>query len=102
VARFLATSDLKSHFDTLKNEAASLLGDMQAKVKEINDFNTNAAGHDDIGKQYHSTVDDPTTSITTLLDQVRTALDKIGANGQDAADLFNKTDQDLTDSVNGS
>jgi hypothetical protein len=101
VAKFTALSDLKSAFGNF-DDMTALLSTMQLKVDEINTFNKNSAGQDDIGKQYHQTVDAPTKNITALLGQVRDAIDKVGIHGQQSTDLFNKTDQDNTDTVNGS
>ncbi|GAB2715013.1 hypothetical protein [Kitasatospora kifunensis] len=100
--QFKALTDLKSAFGKLGDDSSALLDAMRVKVDEINKFNKDSAGTDDIGKQYHQTVDQPTKDLTDLLGQVRDAFDNAGKNGQDASDLFNSTDQDLTNHVNGS
>ncbi|MDH6143817.1 MULTISPECIES: hypothetical protein [Kitasatospora] len=97
--QFTALSDLKSAFGKF-GDMSDLLDRMRGRVDEINAFNKNAAGDDDIGKQYHQTVDKPTADLTDLLDGVRKAIDKVGQHGQDSTDQFNSADQDNTDSAN--
>lgn len=99
--QFTALADLKSAFGKF-DDMSKLLDDMRGKVDEINKYNKDSAGSDDIGKQYHQTVDQPTSDLTDLLAQVRKAVDKVSAGGKNATDLFNNADQDLTDNVNGS
>lgn len=99
--QFSALADLKAAFGKF-DDMSKLLDDMRGKVDEINKYNKDSAGNDDIGKQYHQTVDQPTSDLTDLLTQVRQAVDKVSAGGKNATDLFNNTDQDLTDNVNGS
>ncbi|GAA1988684.1 hypothetical protein [Kitasatospora viridis] len=98
--RFTALADLKTAFAKF-GDMSHLIDEMRGKVDEVNAFNKDAAGSDDIGKQYHQTVDQPTSDLTDLLTQVRKAVDKVGQNGQDAKDLFDKNDSDLKDSTNG-
>ncbi|WP_035841680.1 hypothetical protein [Kitasatospora azatica] len=98
--RFTALSELKTAFGKF-GEMSDLLDRMRGKVGEINKFNKDSAGQDDIGKQYHQTVDRPTKDLTDLLTQVRESVDKVGENGKDATDQFTNTDQNLKDTTSG-
>ncbi|MCX4745829.1 hypothetical protein OG455_09880 [Kitasatospora sp. NBC_01287] len=96
-----ALSDLKTKFVQFGN-MSDLLNSMLDQVNQINEFNKNSAGSDDIGKQYHATVDQPTKDLTDLLTQARTTIDKAVDGGTQTTALFDNTDQDLTDNNNGS
>ncbi|WP_327066510.1 hypothetical protein OG500_11840 [Kitasatospora sp. NBC_01250] len=98
--RLSALSDLQGF--SKFGDASDILKRMQKKVDEINKYNKDSAGNDDIGKQYHQTVDQPTSDLTDLLGQVSDALEKVRQSGKSTSDLFNSSDQDLADNVNGS
>jgi hypothetical protein len=100
VAKLTVLADLQEF--SKFGDASDVLARMQKKVDEINKFNKDAAGNDDIGKQYHQTVDQPTKDLTDLLGQVSDALQKVRESGKKASHLFNNTDQDLTHNVHGS
>ncbi|MFE9426017.1 hypothetical protein ACFYNO_24000 [Kitasatospora sp. NPDC006697] len=98
--RFTALSDLKTAFSKF-GDMSALIDEVHTKISDINDFNKKSAGDDDIGKQYHQTVDQPTRDLSDLVDQVRKAVAKVGENGKTAKDLFDSTDSDLTDQTGG-
>ena len=96
-----ALEDLKSAFANF-GEMSTLIDRMRNTAAEINIDNTTAAGSDDVGTQYHSTVDAPTKALTDLLQAVRDAVDSISQSGQNAATIFTTADQDALDQVSGS
>ena len=96
-----ALEDLKSAFANF-GEMSTLIDRMRNTAAEINIDNTTAAGSDDVGTQYHSTVDAPTKALTDLLQAVRDAVDSISKAGVDAANTFTSADQDALDQVSGS
>ncbi|MEU8510595.1 hypothetical protein AB0C76_03250 [Kitasatospora sp. NPDC048722] len=98
MAEFKATAEMGSAFSKYPEMSALLLR-MQGRVHEIDGFNTNAAGHDEIGNAYFETVDPPTKGLLKMLGQVSKIAEKAGHNGQTAAKLFTRTDDDLASGV---
>lgn len=99
--KITALDDLKSAFTNF-GDMSALIDTMRHTAAEINIDNTNAAGSDDVGTQYHSTVDAPTKALTDLLQAVRDAVDSISQSGVNAANIFTSADQDALDQVSGS
>ncbi|MFD0278102.1 hypothetical protein ACFVHB_29925 [Kitasatospora sp. NPDC127111] len=95
--KLTALSDLESfgQFDDI----TELMDGIKLRVKEINEFNTESAGRDDIGKNYHAKVDKPTENLTDLLNEVRKTLDSARKGGKHTSNLLNNADQDAKDSV---
>ncbi|MEV7023946.1 hypothetical protein [Kitasatospora sp. NPDC093558] len=98
MAEFKATAEMGSAFSKYPEMSALLLR-MQGRVHEIDGFNTNSAGHDEIGNTYFETVNGPTKALLKMLGQVSAIADKAGHNGTVAAKLFVRTDDDLTTGV---
>jgi hypothetical protein len=95
-----ALSDLKSAFGQF-DDMTALIGRMQNYVEEITQYNQEAAGSDKIGQQYHTTVDQPTTDLVTLMANVYNTVNMTGQNGQDTSDRFNTADEDGASLANG-
>lgn len=92
-------SDLKAkfgHFDDLVN----LISTMQGTLQRIAGANSQAVGDDEIGKQYHKTVDQPTQDLTGLMQDVSNTVNMTGQAGQDTSDGFANADEAGTDVVN--
>jgi hypothetical protein len=98
--RLTALSDLKKAFANF-DDMSRLIDDMRGKADEINKYNKNSAGDDDVGKQYHTTVDKPTKNLTDLLASVRKRVDQVGVAGQDTSDQMQNADQNGADLTNG-
>ncbi|GLY73788.1 hypothetical protein [Actinoallomurus iriomotensis] len=98
--RLTAASDLKKAFAEF-DDMSRLIDDMRLKADEINKYNKESAGDDDVGKQYKSTVDTPTKNLTELLATVRTRVDQVGVTGQDTSDQFQNADENGKDLTNG-
>jgi hypothetical protein len=98
--RLTALSDLKKAFANF-DDMSRLIDETRTKADEINKYNKSSAGDDDIGKQYHATVDKPTKNLTELLTTVRQTVDKVGVTGQDASDQFDNADENGKELTNG-
>lgn len=94
--KLTALADLKKAFNEF-GAMSDLIDTMRNKADEINQFNKGAAGDDELGKTYHSQVDQPTTDLTTLLKQVRDAVDNVGQQGQNASNILDNADQNAKD-----
>ncbi|MDH6133268.1 hypothetical protein P3T37_002663 [Kitasatospora sp. MAA4] len=97
--KLTAMADLKAAFGAPFDDMSNLIDTMRTKANEITEFNKNSAGNDDLGKTYHKQVDDPTTNLDKLLQQVRDAVDNAGHQGQNTTDLLNAADQNAKDSA---
>jgi hypothetical protein len=95
-----ALSDLKSAFGQF-DDMTALIGRMQNYANEITKYNQEAAGSDTIGQQYHTTVDQPTTDLVTLMTQVYDVVNMTGQNGKDTSDQFDAADEDGASLANG-
>ncbi|MBP0452899.1 hypothetical protein J5Y04_25630 [Kitasatospora sp. RG8] len=84
--------DLKAEF-TKFPEMAALVEKIEGELKDIGLKNVKAGGHDQIGQQYHSKVDKPTTSLNGLVESIKLKLLSVGENGQNTADLFDAADE---------
>ncbi|MEE1788489.1 hypothetical protein PUR71_37155 [Streptomyces sp. SP17BM10] len=98
MGEFKATAQLGSSFAEL-GSMKTLLDQMNTKIVQIGEYNRDSAGHDEIGKSYHETVDGPTKNLIELMDQVGQVVQKLSENGGNAAKLFTKTDDDLSTTV---
>ncbi|MEU9078437.1 hypothetical protein ACFYUY_39415 [Kitasatospora sp. NPDC004745] len=96
--RLMKLEDLKSAFGKF-DEMSELVEKVKVEIVEVGAKNRTAAGSDQIGKQYHEKVDEPTENLTNLVDGIRNKLLSISRHGQDTADLFDATDQHATDLV---
>ncbi|MDH6708736.1 hypothetical protein P3T27_005482 [Kitasatospora sp. MAA19] len=77
---FAKTQDLKRRFAEFP-ELAALIEKINQDVKGINDANTKVGGDDEIGKQYHSQVDQATKDLDDLIKKIKETVDKAGENG---------------------
>lgn len=93
-----ALADLKSAFGDF-GDTSIKIDEMNTKIDEINQYNVDAAGHDDLGTTYHGQIDAPTKTLTTLLKHVRDAVNSAGQQGQNASASLDAADQDNKDSV---
>lgn len=98
--KLTALSHLKTAFSDF-DAMSKLVDDMRVKIDEINTYNKESAGSDDIGQNYHVAVDDQTKSITELMTDVRADLDHVAVAGQDTADEFTNADQNAADLAHG-
>lgn len=96
-----ALSDLKAAFGKF-DDMTTLITNMNSYLVSITQFNTEAAGDDDIGKQYHSTVDQPTKNLLQLIQQVDDVVTMTGQNGEDASDGYDAADEDAASLAPGS
>jgi len=83
--------DLKAKFGKYP-ELADLFKEIEAKIREINEYNKNSAGHDQLGKTYHENVDEATATLTELFKKVWQAVENAGQGGQNTADILNNGD----------
>ncbi|WP_406207957.1 hypothetical protein OH807_35840 [Kitasatospora sp. NBC_01560] len=93
-----ALEDLDKAFRNFRPMSA-LVDGMVLKVDEIDNFNKNSAGNDDIGKEYHKNADKPTAVLISLIKRVRKTLDSAGMTGEQAAALFSNADDDASSVV---
>ncbi|GAB7186957.1 hypothetical protein ATKI12_6788 [Kitasatospora sp. Ki12] len=91
--KLTALSDLIHKFAKYP-ELADLFKEIQAKTTEINEFNKNSAGHDELGKTYHENVDEPTTTITELFAKVQHTVDTAGKGGKNTSQIMNDADHE--------
>ncbi len=98
MAKLTALQDLKKSFDNF-DEMSKLIDDIRSKTDEIERYNKEAGGGDDLGKQYHSTVDGPSKNLSALFKKVRDTVDNAGKQGSDTSDLLNAADQNAKDQV---
>ncbi|MCU7825980.1 hypothetical protein [Kitasatospora sp. DSM 101779] len=89
--RLTSLEDLKSKFAKYP-ELADLFKEIEAKTREINQYNKSSAGNDDLGKTYHQQVDEPTSIITELFKKVQQAVENAGQGGKNTADILNDGD----------
>ncbi|MER8184887.1 hypothetical protein [Kitasatospora sp. NPDC094015] len=76
----LLTEDLKKRFEEF-GELKTLITNIEAEVKTINELNLKVGGNDEIGKQYHDQVDQATKDLSDLLAKIKEVVDKAGENG---------------------
>ncbi|MFD5434066.1 hypothetical protein ACFWJ4_18165 [Kitasatospora sp. NPDC127067] len=91
--KLTALSDLTDKFSKYP-ELSDLFHEFEVKTGEINEYNKNSAGHDEIGTTYHDNVDEPTTSITELFKKVRKTVESAGRGGTNTSNILNDADQD--------
>ncbi|MFE3501147.1 hypothetical protein [Kitasatospora sp. NPDC059160] len=74
-------------------DVAALVKKIHGEVKDINEWNVQAGGGDDIGKQYHEKIDKPTADLTTLTGQIYNKIMAMSQHGKDTVDLLDATDE---------
>ncbi|MER5352519.1 hypothetical protein ABT093_19580 [Kitasatospora sp. NPDC002551] len=75
-------------------ELKDVLADIHENVKIINKLNKSVGGNDEIGKQYHEQVDDPTHNLEELLKKVTQVVGSVGENGERLSDSFDRANED--------
>ncbi|MFB7473495.1 hypothetical protein [Kitasatospora sp. NPDC056184] len=75
-------------------ELKELLKEIEENVKIINRLNKSVGGNDEIGKQYHAQVDNPTANLEELLKKVRQVVASVGENGERLADKLDRANDD--------
>ncbi|MET8541613.1 hypothetical protein ABZW03_13305 [Kitasatospora sp. NPDC004799] len=90
-----ALSDLTDKFSKYP-ELSDLFKELESRTREINEYNKNSAGNDEIGKTYHENVDEPTTSITGLFKKVRATVESAGQAGKNTSTILNNADEDAS------
>jgi hypothetical protein len=96
-----ALSDLKAAFGNF-TDMTTLITNMTNYLESITQYNKEAAGTDDIGTQYTSTVVKPTENLLELIGQVYDVVNMTGQNGQDASDGYTAADDDAASYAPGS
>ncbi|MFD0401209.1 hypothetical protein ACFVHI_24385 [Kitasatospora sp. NPDC127121] len=84
--------DLKAAFGDF-DKMSELVDKVYGQIDHVNKVNRTAAGSDEIGKQYHEKVDEPTTNLLELVGGIRDKLARVAKNGMNVADLFDSTDE---------
>ncbi|MFJ2187050.1 MULTISPECIES: hypothetical protein [unclassified Kitasatospora] len=90
--------DLKEAF-TKFDDMSAFVDKIYGEVDNVNIMNKTAAGSDEIGKQYHEKVDEPTTNLLELVGSIRDKLASVGRHGVSTANLFDSTDEHNTELV---
>ncbi|MFJ4184396.1 hypothetical protein [Kitasatospora sp. NPDC089509] len=89
---FAKTQDLKRRFAEF-GDLTKLIDKISDEVKGINDANKKVGGDDDIGKQYHSQVDQATKDLEDLIKKISELVAKAGDSGINlVAELDNAED----------
>ncbi|MEU9041658.1 MULTISPECIES: hypothetical protein [unclassified Kitasatospora] len=96
--KLTALSDLKDKFGKYP-QLADLFTDIETWTGQINLYNKESAGNDEIGKKYHENVDAPTESIIKLLKSVRSTVESAGTGGTNTANILNDADHEAGNSV---
>ncbi|MFE6745471.1 hypothetical protein ACFVGM_06415 [Kitasatospora purpeofusca] len=81
-------------------ELKELLKEIETEVETINRLNKSVGGNDEIGKQYHEQIDEPTTNLTELIKKVRQVVGTVGENGEKLADKLDRADDLATEIAN--
>ncbi|WP_371493763.1 hypothetical protein OG871_01840 [Kitasatospora sp. NBC_00374] len=93
-----ALQDLNAAFAKFP-DMSDLVDLMGRRADEIDKFNKESAGNDDIGKTYHKNADSPTRILHSLIKGVRNTLNSAGMTGQQAAALFDNANEDANSVV---
>ncbi|MFJ1751855.1 hypothetical protein [Kitasatospora sp. NPDC088134] len=93
------TSNLKVTFAEFY-ELRDLIAKVKGDVNLINSLNLKVGGDDEIGKQYHSKVDEGTSILTELVNKIETTMGDAGANGEALAGTLDKADDDTVLTMN--
>lgn len=92
-------ADLSSRFSQL-GEIKEVADRLRARLDQISQDNLSAAGTDDeYAQQYHANVDEPTRSLSGLVDGIGGLFGTTGANGQTVAGTFADVDDDSSAAV---
>ncbi|MFF4380815.1 hypothetical protein [Kitasatospora sp. NPDC001547] len=86
-------ADLDAKFKKFE-PLSEILGDIGARCDEINLFNKESAGNDEIGKTYHENVDGATADLVKLFKTVSTEVEKLGLKGRRTSVMLHNADED--------
>ncbi|MEV8095068.1 hypothetical protein [Kitasatospora sp. NPDC085879] len=92
------SGDLEEKFKKF-GPLADILTDISNRCVEINAFNRNSAGHDDIGKTYHENVDRPTVDLVKLFTLVSSEVERLGVTGRLGSRILHNAGEDATHQV---
>ncbi|MFE7527468.1 hypothetical protein ACFU7Y_17365 [Kitasatospora sp. NPDC057542] len=73
---------------------SDILDDIGRRCDEINTFNKESAGNDEIGKTYHENVDSATVDLVKLFATVSTEVEKLGLKGRRTSLILHNADED--------
>lgn len=90
--------DLKTRFAQF-GEMTDLIARIRKRADEINDYNINSAGHDEIGKEYHKNADEPTKGLLDLFASVEKEVGDISVNGQNTTTILDNADEEAKKQV---
>ncbi|MBD0671490.1 hypothetical protein ACIQOW_14300 [Kitasatospora sp. NPDC091335] len=93
-----ASADLQNKFKRFAR-VSEILDDIGRRTDEINTFNKESAGHDEIGKTYHDNVDGATADLFRLFRQVSTEVEKLGLKGQRTSVILQNAEDDAKGQV---
>ncbi|WP_030059501.1 MULTISPECIES: hypothetical protein [Streptomyces] len=83
------TDQLKTSFGKFF-DLKEMVAKVNKEAEHINDLNLTVGGSDEIGKQYHSQVDEGTRNLTDLLLKIHSTMAAVGENGEALADTLDK------------
>ncbi|MEV7773077.1 hypothetical protein [Kitasatospora sp. NPDC086791] len=86
------TDQLKASFGKFF-DLKEMVATVMAETDHINDLNLSVGGSDEIGKQYHSQVDEGTKNLTDLILKIHTTMAAVGENGEALADTLDQADE---------
>ncbi|MFJ9443428.1 hypothetical protein ACIRRH_16375 [Kitasatospora sp. NPDC101235] len=88
-----ASADLENKFKKFER-VSEILDDIGRRSDEINTFNKESAGNDEIGKTYHENVDSATVDLVKLFATVSTEVEKLGLKGRRTSVMLHNADED--------
>ncbi|MFC5666684.1 hypothetical protein ACFP3U_27420 [Kitasatospora misakiensis] len=94
------TAGLKKSFSEFF-ELKDLVGRVKEDADIINRLNLKVGGHDEIGKQYHTQVDEGTKNLHDLIAKIGSTMLSVGENGEVLADTLDRADDDSHTIANG-
>ncbi|MEU1285411.1 hypothetical protein [Kitasatospora sp. NPDC005856] len=86
-------ADLDAKFKKFE-PLSDILDDIGRRCDEINTFNKESAGNDEIGKTYHENVDSATVDLVKLFATVSTEVEKLGLKGRRTSLILHNADED--------
>ncbi|MEV7598035.1 hypothetical protein AB0O91_11720 [Kitasatospora sp. NPDC089797] len=96
---FAKTQDLKRRFAEF-GDLTTLIDKISDEVKGINDANKKVGGDDDIGKQYHSQVDQATKDLEDLIKKISELVAKAGDSGINLVAELDQAEDTANDIIN--
>ncbi|MFJ8475122.1 hypothetical protein [Kitasatospora sp. NPDC094011] len=96
---FAKTQDLKRRFAEF-GDLTQLIDKISDEVKGINDANKKVGGDDEIGKQYHSQVDQATKDLEDLIKKIKELVAKAGDSGINLVAELDHAEDTANDIIN--